>query len=53
MNYELNITALQKALKSLKNAYLEYNKTQNEYVRDSVIQRIYICVDRKVYPKIH
>ena len=39
MNYELNITALQKALKSLKNAYLEYNKTQNEYVRDSVIQR--------------
>ncbi len=35
----MNITALQNALKSLKDAYTEYNKTQNEYVRDSVIQR--------------
>ncbi len=35
----MNISALQNALKSLKDAYSEYNKTQNEYVRDSVIQR--------------
>lgn len=39
MDYTMNITALQNALKSLKDAYTEYNKTQNEYVRDSVIQR--------------
>ena len=35
----MNISALQNALKSLKDAYSEYNKTQNEYVRDPVIQR--------------
>lgn len=35
----MDISALQNALKSLKDAYSEYNKTQNEYVRDSVIQR--------------
>lgn len=35
----MNISALQNTLKSLKDAYSEYNKTQNEYVRDSVIQR--------------
>ena len=35
----MNISGLQNALKSLKDAYSEYNKTQNEYVRDSVIQR--------------
>ena len=39
MDYVMNISALQNALKSLKDAYSEYNKTQNEYVRDSVIQR--------------
>ena len=35
----MDISALQNALKSLKDAYSEYNKTKNEYVRDSVIQR--------------
>ena len=35
----MDISALQNTLKSLKDAYSEYNKTQNEYVRDSVIQR--------------
>ena len=35
----MDISALQNALKSLKDAYSEYNKTENEYVRDSVIQR--------------
>ena len=39
MDYLMDISALQNALKSLKDAYSEYNKTQNEYVRDSVIQR--------------
>ena len=39
MDYVMDISALQNALKSLKDAYSEYNKTQNEYVRDSVIQR--------------
>ena len=39
MDYVMNISALQNTLKSLKDAYSEYNKTQNEYVRDSVIQR--------------
>ena len=35
----MDISALRNALKSLKDAYSEYNKTENEYVRDSVIQR--------------
>ena len=35
----MDISALQNAIKSLKDAYSEYNKTENEYVRDSVIQR--------------
>ncbi len=35
----MDISALQNVLKSLKDAYSEYNKTENEYVRDSVIQR--------------
>ena len=39
MDYVINISSLKKALDSLKDAYSEYNKTQNEYVRDSVIQR--------------
>ena len=39
MDYVMDISALQNALKSLKDAYSEYNKTENEYVRDSVIQR--------------
>lgn len=39
MDYVMDISALQNTLKSLKDAYSEYNKTQNEYVRDSVIQR--------------
>lgn len=39
MDYVMDISALQNALKSLKDAYSEYNKTKNEYVRDSVIQR--------------
>lgn len=39
MDYIMDISALQNVLKSLKDAYSEYNKTENEYVRDSVIQR--------------
>lgn len=39
MDYVMDISALQNAIKSLKDAYSEYNKTENEYVRDSVIQR--------------
>lgn len=39
MDYVMDISALRNALKSLKDAYSEYNKTENEYVRDSVIQR--------------
>ena len=39
MDYVMDISALQNALKRLKDAYSEYNKTKNEYVRDSVIQR--------------
>ena len=39
MDYVMDISALQNVLKSLKDAYSEYNKTENEYVRDSVIQR--------------
>ena len=35
----MDISALRNALKSLNDAYSEYNKTENEYVRDSVIQR--------------
>lgn len=39
MDYVMDISALRNALKSLNDAYSEYNKTENEYVRDSVIQR--------------
>ena len=37
--YKINITPIENALNSLKDACNEYNKTENEYVRDSVIQR--------------
>ena len=37
--YKISVTTLENSLSSLKAAFDEYLKTENEYVRDSVIQR--------------
>ena len=45
MDYKLDLTSLEKAIISLENALIEYDKNPNEFVRDACIQRFEFVYD--------